>query len=796
MAVILLSHAVFAQGFNGGQVSATSACAYRNQPASDLVSISAPTGGSAPYVYQWEAKIQYSNWTNVVNNVGNGPNLAPGQLSYNTTYRRKVVDAQGAVAYSNEVTIYLMNEFNAGGVYSATGDTLLALGESMPLLYSSQASGGTGTYEYVWEISPNGLPGQWTVLTGETGLTYQPQPIVGVGFMYFRKKATDLSCGFFVYSNPIKIEVVDPLPFSPTYWTSSLMCFFENNVPSRLDGRLARGGQKPYSYQWEMKPEGSSVWTVINGANSVSYQPPALAVSTAFRRKTTDAAGETGYSNEETLVKVTTFPNPGSIASNSTVIAPNAPLNAAINVASASNFYNGQYAWQSSTNNGGSWTDIPNYSYSNYYPDYQPTVTTCYRRSIREFCASNYRDTYTNIVCIDPSMPLTDGTISLGSGNAACVGASQSPGAITGTPATGGATPYTYKWQSFDGTDWVDIASSNLVSYTPGPLNHDAKFRRIVTDANGTSLTSNEVIVTISSNASLKGGLIDGPIVTCTNTAPGIINNIIDACGGGGVFTYSWEASTNGGNWAAISGANQPTHNATSISNTTKYRRKVGDGCGNAVYSNEVEVFVYPAIEAGSITPANQLVCVNQSAEPLGLTQNCHYTNGNVTYQWQRANANGSWSNINGATQPVLVPRVITGTSYYRLVVKSSICNAEATTNVATVTFNNTCVVNRTGQGVTTDGNGLASNLSGKGSLKLYPNPVSKGQTVFVTFDGDGASCKASLRGTDGRVFNCTVEAATKGSLQIKMPVNVAQGTYLIQLTNGQKQWVERIVIY
>lgn len=796
MAVILLSHAVFAQGFNGGQVSATSACAYRNQPASELVSVSAPSGGIAPYVYQWEAKIEYSNWTNVINNVGNGPNLSPGPLSYTTKYRRKVIDAQGAVAYSNEITIFLIDDFNAGRVYSASVDTVFALGEAMPLLLSNPATGGTGNYAYQWEMSSTGLSGQWMELTGETALSYQPQSLGGVGYAFFRKKATDISCGTSIYSNPIKIEVVNPLALSATYWTSRYMCFFENNQPSRLDGRSARGGQPPYAYQWEMKPEGSSVWTVINGATDVNYQPSVLSVSTAFRRKVTDAAGAFGYSNEESLIKVTTLPNPGVIGSNATLIAPNAPLNAAINIQSASNFYNGYYVWQASTNAGNTWNEIANYNYSTYFPDFQPTVTTCYRRAIREACATDSRDTYTNIVCIDPSMPLTDGTISLGSGNAACVGASQSPGAITGTPATGGATPYTYKWQSFDGTDWVDIASSNLVSYTPGPLNHDAKFRRIVTDANGTSLTSNEVIVTISSNASLKGGLIDGPIVTCTNTAPGIINNIIDACGGGGVFTYSWEASTNGGNWSAISGANQPTHNATSISNTTKYRRKVGDGCGNAVYSNEVEVFVYPAIEAGSITPANQVVCVNQYAEPLGLTQNCHYTNGNVTYQWQRANANGSWSNINGATQPVLVPRVITGTSYYRLVVKSSVCNAEAVTNVATVNFNNSCIVNRTGQGVATDGNGLASNLSGKGSLKLYPNPVSKGQTVFVTFDGDGASCKASLRGTDGRMFSCTVEAATKGSLQIKMPVNIAQGTYLIQLTNGQKQWVERIVIY
>lgn len=795
LAVTLLFNSVFAQSFSGGSIITSSVCSSGSLPAADLVNSVAPSGGTAPYNFQWEAKIEYSNWTNVIN-VGNGINLSPGVLSFTTTYRRKSTDAVGLVAYSNEITLFVNSGFTAGNVNSSSYTTVV-IGEQIPLLVSASAIGGSGSYAYSWEMSTISANGPWTIINGEANLTYQPDAFTNVGTKFFRKKAIDLVCGSSAYSNVLTLEVVNNLAFTPSYWTSKFLCFFENNTPSRLDGRPARGGQSPYSYQWESKPEGSNTWTVINGATNVNYQPPTLSVSTSFRRKATDALGETGYSNEETLVKVTTLPNPGTIAANSTLIAPNAPLNAAINVVSASNFYGGQYVWQESVNNGLNWSEVPNYSYSTYYPNTQPTVTTCYRRSIREACATNYRDTWTNLVCIDPSLPLTDGIISLASGNAACISASQTPGIITGTPATGGATPYTYKWQSFDGADWIDIASSNSVSYTPGVLNQNAKFRRVVTDANGTSLTSNEVTITITSNTPLKGGLIDGPIVTCSNTAPGIINNIIDACGGGGVFTYAWEASTNGGGWATLGGANQPTYNATSIGSTTKYRRKVGDGCGNAVYSNEVEVFVYPTIEAGSITPASQTVCNNQLPESLGLTQNCHYTNGNVTYQWQRStSANGSWTNIYGATQPVLQPKASTSTLYYRLIVKSSVCNAEAITNVSAVILNGNCTSGRTAQGVSTDDNRLSSNLSGKGTLKLYPNPVSKGQTVFVTFDGDGANCKASLRGTDGRVYNCTVEAAAKGSLQVKMPVNVSQGTYLIQLTNGQKQWVERIVIF
>lgn len=796
LAVLLSFDSIFAQSsINGGSITTASVCATRTTPASDLTSVTSATGGTAPYTYQWEAKIDYSNWTNVIN-VGNGLNLSPGILLYNTVYRRKVTDAAGSSAYSNEISLFLTDVFNAGNI-SLQGSPFVLTNEIPPVITTSAATSGTGSYSYTWETSNVSPTGPWSVINGETGLTYQPSPFTTTGIKYFRKKATDLSCGIVTYTNVIQIEAVLTLPFEKGYWTYQYPCVFAGSLPSFLLGHPSRGGTPPYTYQWEERLETETSWHQISGATSVSYQPGIITASTYYRRKATDAAGATGYSNEDLVAYVSTSANAGTIASNqSSLIAPNAPLFAIINVTSASNFYNGHYYWQTSLDNGANWSTVNDYSYSYYFPNVQPASSTCYRRAIREVCASSERDTWSNIVCFNPA-PLVDGIISYGSGNSGCVTASSLPGTITGTPATGGATPYTYKWQSFDGIDWVDIASSNLVSYTPGPLNHDAKFRRIVTDANGTSLTSNEIYITISSNAPLKGGLIDGPIVTCSNTAPGIINNIIDACGGGGAFTYTWEASINsGGSWLAIGGANQPTYNATSIANTTKYRRKVGDGCGNAVYSNEVEVFVYPAIEAGSIAPATQTICTNRVPELLGLTQNCHYTNGNVTYQWQRStNANGPWTNISGATQPVLLPKVLTTSTYFRLVVRSSVCNAEAISNVSSVIVNSNCSSGRTAQGISTD-NILSSNLSGKGSLKLYPNPVSKGQTVFVTFDGDGANCKASLRGTDGRVYNCTVEAASKGSLQVKMPVNIAQGTYLIQLTNGQKQWVERIVIY
>lgn len=791
--LLVFSFASNAQ-LNPGSIAATSICAERNTDAPDIINNTLPSSGTAPYTYQWEAKIDYSGWAPVVSN-GNGDSYSPGMLSYTTNFRRKVTDANGNIAYSNEVRLYLTDNFTAGEVKINTlvkDYNFYQPGSPIDLMTSQPARFGADSYSYQWEIATS-LSGPYSPIYGETGLTYQSTPILNVGDYFYRVKASDDNCGMIRYSDVIHIQIVLTLPFFQGYYVYEYPCVFPNNTPSLLKAVEAIGGTAPYTYEWEKKGASDLSWQPIANSNTVNYQPSIITETTQYRRKATDANGNTGYTNESFVHFVSTVPNPGMIATNETAIAPNAPYDAAINIQSASNFWNAGYAWQKSLDNGNTWSEINDYSYSTYFPPVTPTtVLTCYRRSIREYCASDVRDTWTNTICIQPALPLTDGTISINGGNVACNTPGSPALSIIGTPASGGSTPYVYKWQSFDGSNWIDIANTDSISYTPPALNYSVKYRRIVTDANNTSLTSNEVIVSIQSNSPLRGGLIDGPIVTCSNTAPGIINNIIDACGGGGVFTYSWEASTNNGPWVIIGGADQPTYNATNISETTKYRRKIGDGCGGATYSNEVEVFVYPAIEGGTITPAVQNVCTNETPELLGLTQNCHYTNGNVTYQWQRAtSANGPWVNLNGATQPVLLPKASNTTAYYRLNVKSSVCNAEAVSTVSVVNVN-ACSPKSS---VKTE---LPSaNFSVRGEMKLYPNPVAKGQTVYVTLNNmDNINgIRAILKSTDGRTFSATVEGGKSSLMQIKMPTNIVQGTYILQLTNGKQQWVERIVI-
>ena len=784
-------------GLNGGIVAISSPCYNLNTPAGNINSIAPASGGTAPYAYQWEAKINPSQWVDVIG--GTNANLSPGILFNPTSYRRRVNDANGAIAYSNTVTYLVSDALNGGTIRTNMNNTIL-VNTLPPFIKSiSDAFDGSGSYSYSWETSNTSGTGPWTTIAAITATTYQPPVITTIGSTFYRRKTVDNNCNNTAYSNTIEYKTVNALPFVPNGWVTRYLCVFPGYVPTLLSGQESYGGTTPYSYQWEQQT-GSGSWTQIAGANGISYQPPVILESTKYRRKASDAVGNFGYSNDDAMMYVTTLPNPGVIASNqSSLIAPNAPANAVINVQSASNFNNGYYSWETSINNGVTWTAIPNYSASSYYVETFPTTITCYRRAINDACANLERQFFTNIICVEPIAPLTAGTIASTNTNT-CITVGTSVGNITGTPATGGSTPYVYQWQKNDAGNWINISGANGLNYTPAAINQNTSYRRKVTDAANSVLYTNEINVHVQSTVTLKGGIVDGPIITCTATAPGIINNIIDACGGGGSLQYTWEAMSGVNSWAAITNTNAPTHNATAIAADTKYRRKVGDGCGNAAYSNIVEVFVYPTIEAGTISPINQTVCSNIGMpEMLGLMQNCHYTNGNVGYQWQKATSlAGPWSDITvtAGTQSFYQPRPSASSSFYRLKVTSTVCGAVAYSNIASITVTN-CL-----QTAMNERNALnsihtmpSSNLSTKGNMKVYPNPAMQGQNVFVLVDGGEGSYKALLKGTDGRTYHCTVSSSAKGQLQVKLPKPMAMGTYLIQISNNQKQWIERIIV-
>ncbi len=118
---------------------------------------------------------------------------------------------------------------------------------------------------------------------------------------------------------------------------------------------------------------------------------------------------------------------------------------------------------------------------------------------------------------------------------------------------TGGSEPYTYKWeQSVNNASWSNASGIYTTqTYTTQALVSDMYYRRIVTDACGTTHTSvsAKVIVTTTpvQTSPSPAAICSGDTYTIS---PG------DATGGSGSYIYQWEQSANGSTWSPVAGGN------------------------------------------------------------------------------------------------------------------------------------------------------------------------------------------------------------------------------------------------
>lgn len=112
------------------------------------------------------------------------------------------------------------------------------------LTYDTPASGGSGTYTYLWEVSDNN-GSTWSAASGTNNQeTYTPVAAVTNDTQY-RRKVTDTSCGTSSYSNVITFTVLPEMNLS--FGTTNTTCGID-------DGEVtvtASGGLAPYSYLWE-----------------------------------------------------------------------------------------------------------------------------------------------------------------------------------------------------------------------------------------------------------------------------------------------------------------------------------------------------------------------------------------------------------------------------------------------------------------------------------------------------------------------------------------------------------------
>lgn len=306
---------------------------YGNQP-DQLGELEPASGGSGFYTYKWQSSPDGFSWSDIL--YANSNTFTPPKLGRNTWYRRYVNDescgskASNSIAitmkpitiFTTETPLNINNEalYNLGTEFKVLEDGLITKariytsaqesGEHIINLYMKTESGFlliNGPFSWFIESGIEGwrefdLPSPIVVqkntiymisITNSPGNNYYAQseedfsPIMTNSYIeYIRGRYTMTPSGVpteYYYGACYFRDITYIPTFSPGgVGPSQSICY--NTFPQPITEIASPfGGDGEYSYQWQSSNDNLS-WTDIDGATSVTYAPPAMTVTTFYRR--------------------------------------------------------------------------------------------------------------------------------------------------------------------------------------------------------------------------------------------------------------------------------------------------------------------------------------------------------------------------------------------------------------------------------------------------------------------------------------------------------------------------------
>jgi RHS repeat-associated protein len=256
------------------------------------------------------------------------------------------------------------------------------------------------------------------------------------------------------------------------------------------------------------------------------------------------------------------------------------------------------------------------------------------------------------------------------------------PGQMTLSGVSGGlgSGSYTYQWQSSPNSSFsspTNITGATSTTYTPPALTATIYYRVMVTSG---LYAAYSAIATVTVYPQLVPGTITpASQAIIYNTAPTSLS-MSSASGGNGSYTYQWQSSPNSTSWTNISGATSTSYSPPALTATTYYRVEVTSN-GATAPTNPATVTVYPLLTPGSVSPSSASINYGTSPGQLSLTGTSGGS-GVITYQWQSAPDNATWSNIVYATANIYTPPALGSTTYYRVAVTSGYTAYSSSTQV------------------------------------------------------------------------------------------------------------------
>jgi hypothetical protein len=428
-----------AQSLTPGVIGQDQNLCYGYAPSA-LTFVTLPSGGTPVYSYRWQrSNDNGTTWIDVTGSSAARTTYSPPLLGRTTSFRCRVTDALSSTAVTNTVTITISTSMDPGAVQGA--QTVYSGTEPEALQESRAASGGSGTYSYQWQSSPDGLT--WSDIQGATSAGYAPTALMTD--RWFRRVVSDGLCGI-SSTNAVKITINQITLFTTEtpYIINNEEVHYDMGTEFKVhaDGyiqkvRLYTDALEAGDHVIRLWLDSGSGFTLIAGPFNWSFQ-----------------GGTTGWREFE-------LPDPVRVEASTTF----------------------RYM-VSITNVAG------NYYYAQSEPNFVPAITNSFieytiGRHITPADQIPFFDYYESMYFRDiVFVPFSPG--SAGSSQAICY--NTAPVSLSETVApSGGTGDYEFQWQSSpDSITWTDITGATGADYSPQGLTEDTYFRRVVTSGNMT----------------------------------------------------------------------------------------------------------------------------------------------------------------------------------------------------------------------------------------------------------------------------------------------------------------------
>ena len=411
--------------------------------------------------------------------------------------------------------------------------------------------------------------------------------------------------------------VVTPLTAISSQPSNATVCY---GGTSNLS--VTATGTGTVTYAWKYSSDGGSNWSAASGTNNAATYaiPTNLAAGGSHKFKVV-VHSDCGDDVTSNVVTVTVNPATAISAqpSNATVCYGETD-NLSV---TASGTGTVTYAWKYSSDGGSNWSSASGTNNAATYAI--PTnLAAGGSHKFKVVVHSDCGDDVTSDVVTVTVNPLTAIT-SQPSNATVCYGGTTNL-SVTATGA--GTVTYAWKYSSDNGVNWAAASGTNNAATYAIPTNlalgDGHKYKVIVGSDCGDDVTSNVVTVTVTPATAITSQPSDATVYYGETT------NLSVTATGAGLFTYTWQySSNNGASWSNASGTNNavtytiPTNLA--IGGNHKFRVLVHNDCGDDVISNAATITVIPLLRFSEDPCATPISTVEELKAALASGDGSYY---------------------------------------------------------------------------------------------------------------------------------------------------------------------------